>query len=979
MDKDLEMTTEYTEAEIPKEGFFERKFVPFVGRNWSWLLGVVLTFLFMLLVSIVTGVAPFGQNSFSTIDSMHQYVPFFAEYQQKIRGFESFFYSWDIGMGQNFLSLMMYYISCPLNIIMVFFTRKGIFSAFTFLVIGKMCFSAGAFGYWLSRRRPGKPSNNWLIPAFSVAFSLSNYMIGYNWNVMWLDCIMVLPLIILGMERIFRNESPRMYILALCYALFCNYYIGFMVCVFIAMWFLLHHHHSVGAFFSKGFAFLGYSLLSGGMAAVGLFTAFLGIMQTSSAGKGFPEMSWYGNIFTLLKQHFFLTEPIDTQSFDGGLNAYCGVFAILLFFLFLLCNRISLGERIRKLLIIAFFVVSFNNTVLNFFWHGFHDQYGIPNRFSFLYIFLLLSVGYEALMRVKQMAVWRLVAAAILSLGFFTLCYFFGKPKAILDGKWMAVITFALLTAAFVIILLRQRGKLKLVTSGVILLCLFTTEVMTNAALGIYRIDVANGAFYSEYESDMADAKAHMDEKDEREGTVFSRSDVAITRMLDEATYQGLRSIGTFCSTVDGQLVSTMGRLGCYEGANEFLFYGGNPVLNTLIGLQYTYVHKGDYAGIASYQKPVYENEKVSVYENEKVLPIGYMVGENILEWDPDTNDRYTGINRFAETLSGIAPVYWRQSPVMESSGENCDTWVSKGNDHLVNFRRDGSGKKFTVTGIFRIKESGIHVMDTRQNGARKVKYKRNGVEMGYARFQSQLFDLGYLKEGDKIEIAIEFDADASESGTVSIYDYLLHESNYKRMYDILSEQGLNVTKVRDGSLEGYVTAKEDGVLFTTIPYDKGWTVWVDGEKAEALAAGETFLSVKLTTGRHEIEMHYVSPGFWYGILISAVSWGIFILITVIWRKRRRISDGRQLLFADGKQEEAAERPEEGEEEVADVPEEGEEESAEFPEVSEEELLTEEVGEEPEDDLSQESSVEESQSEEGELSSQDIVEEEEEK
>ncbi|MBR3538409.1 MAG: YfhO family protein, partial [Eubacterium sp.] len=203
--------TDEQEPVVIRNGFFERKIVPFVGRNRSWQLGVVITFFFMIIVAVIMGVAPFGMNSFSTIDSMHQYVPFFSEFQQKLRGGESLFYTWDVGMGQNYLSLLMYYIACPLNLIMIFFTRKGIFAAFTVLVVFKISFSAGAFGYWLSRRRSGKPSNNWLIPAFSVAFALCNYMIGYNWNLMWLDCIMVLPLVTLGMERIFRNESPRMF------------------------------------------------------------------------------------------------------------------------------------------------------------------------------------------------------------------------------------------------------------------------------------------------------------------------------------------------------------------------------------------------------------------------------------------------------------------------------------------------------------------------------------------------------------------------------------------------------------------------------------------------------------------------------------------------------------------------------------------------------------------------------------------------
>ena len=127
---------------------FRSRLWAFAGRNWSWLLAVGIVFLFMVIVSVIMSVAPFGKNSFSCIDSIHQYVPFFSDYQRKVTGFESLFYSWNIGMGQNFLSLLLYYIASPLNLILLVVPRSGILSAFTFLVIFKLCFSAGAFGYW---------------------------------------------------------------------------------------------------------------------------------------------------------------------------------------------------------------------------------------------------------------------------------------------------------------------------------------------------------------------------------------------------------------------------------------------------------------------------------------------------------------------------------------------------------------------------------------------------------------------------------------------------------------------------------------------------------------------------------------------------------------------------------------------------------------------------------------------------------------
>ena len=867
-------------------------------RNWSWLLASLIVVIFFVLVAIVAGVAPFGKNSFSAIDSMHQYVPFFSDFQRKMWDGEGLFYTWNVAMGQNFLSLLLYYIASPLNVILLIFPRSGIFSAFTLILIIKMAFTAGSFGYWLSRRRGGH-SNSFMITGFSIAFALSNYMIGYNWNIMWLDCIMVLPLAILGLERIFRDESPKMYILALAYILYCNYYIAFIICIFLVLWFFAHRQGKVRDFFRHGFTFAGCSILSAGLSAFALLTAYTGIMQTASAGAEIPKQSWLTGFFDLLKQHFYLTEPIDTQSFDGGLNAYCGVFAILLFFVFLLNDRISVAERIRKLLLIVFLVVSFNSTLLNFVWHGFHDQYGIPNRFSFVYVFTLLTIGYEAFVRLKQTDTWRLVFAMILSVAFYVICWIKGNPSGQLSGTWMFILTMVFLIAYFIFMLLRQRCLMKVFTSGFVIFWIIFGEILSNGIVGYVAIDVANGEYYGKYTDSMKEAVEYVNEKDKQEGDLFSRSDQAMPRMLDEATYNGMRCMSTFCSTVNGHLVSTMGRLGCYEGANEFLFYGGNPVLNTLTDMKYIFVRNDDYAGIESRETPVFENKDVKVYENPYVLPIAYMTGEDILTWDPDSATRALGIMQFAEALSGEQNMYVLHTPELTSSGEECETWVTENRPHVVNFDAEDEHDAMKVTAAFTVGTSGIHVMETRQSGVKKITYKKNGVKMGHDRYQSQLFDLGYLNEGDKVELTFEFSADASDSGTISIFDYELNEAAFLRMYEKLSPGGMKVTKVSDGKLDGTVTAAEDGVLFTTIPYDKGWSVTVDGEKVETLTAGETFLALRLSAGTHEIQMRYISPGFLPGLAISLVCWAFFFLLCYIWRVRRKRREAAQLAAAE--------------------------------------------------------------------------------
>ena len=199
----------------------------FWSRNWSWIISTAVATVFMLVIMKILKVAPFGTYGFTLVDSIHQYVPFFSDYQDKLKTGGNLFYTWDVGMGQNFQSLLLYYMASPLNLIIAFVSRRHIMTVMSCLISLKMAISAGTFSFFLSRRK-GKCTNNMMIVALGLAYGLNNYMCGYMWNLMWLDSIMVLPLIILGYERLIKKKDPRLYTLALFYSLYCNYYISFI-------------------------------------------------------------------------------------------------------------------------------------------------------------------------------------------------------------------------------------------------------------------------------------------------------------------------------------------------------------------------------------------------------------------------------------------------------------------------------------------------------------------------------------------------------------------------------------------------------------------------------------------------------------------------------------------------------------------------------------------------------------------------------
>ena len=239
----------------------------FFKRNYVYSITLALAFTMMIGAWIIGDVGPFGGRCLIVVDGVHQYLPFFSEYQEKLQNFESLQFSFDVGMGNNFLSLWSYYLSSPLNLIVMLCTKSGLPMAMNIIISVKIILAAFCFAYFLMHA--GKnPKQNPGIIVFSLFYAFSSFVIGYYWNLMWLDCVFIFPIVILGMERLMRDGNSKTYILALLYSFICNYYISFMICIFLVLWFFTFHFDSVKQFLARGIRFAVASLTAAAMGAV---------------------------------------------------------------------------------------------------------------------------------------------------------------------------------------------------------------------------------------------------------------------------------------------------------------------------------------------------------------------------------------------------------------------------------------------------------------------------------------------------------------------------------------------------------------------------------------------------------------------------------------------------------------------------------------------------------------------------------------
>ncbi len=201
-----------------------------------FILSFLLPSLALILIFAVKEIYPFGDNSFLRTDMYHQYAPFFSEFADKLQNGGSLLYSWKIGAGSNFITLLAYYLCSPFNLLLVFLSKPAIIEFMTYLIVFKTGLCGLSMAWYLCRRFS---TRNICAALFAMGYALSGYMAAYSWNIMWLDCIWLAPLVLLGLELLVEENKGLMYCITLALSILTNYYISIMLCMFLVLYFFV--------------------------------------------------------------------------------------------------------------------------------------------------------------------------------------------------------------------------------------------------------------------------------------------------------------------------------------------------------------------------------------------------------------------------------------------------------------------------------------------------------------------------------------------------------------------------------------------------------------------------------------------------------------------------------------------------------------------------------------------------------------------
>ncbi len=237
-------------------------------------LSFFLPFFLLLGIYVLLGIAPFGDRVLLISDARGQYLSYFALYQELFAGKADFFYSFEKLLGGSLSGLYAYYLASPFNLLLLLFPKEQLAAGFDLMLLLKLSTCALTMGLYLRNTRGLRPSSL----LFTTAYALCGYNNAYAWCIMWIDAVLMLPLIALGIERLWKEEKPLLYVLSLGLAIISCFYTGYMLCLFSVLYFLwrvFSDTHSLRELpWRKLLHYALASLLAGGVSAVLLIPGF---------------------------------------------------------------------------------------------------------------------------------------------------------------------------------------------------------------------------------------------------------------------------------------------------------------------------------------------------------------------------------------------------------------------------------------------------------------------------------------------------------------------------------------------------------------------------------------------------------------------------------------------------------------------------------------------------------------------------------
>ncbi len=851
-----------------------------MSKKHAFLSSICILAMFITVLAM-EGIVPFGDKTFLMFDLKRQYVDYYAYYKTFLKGENNMFYSFSTTLGSGMMSFFSYYLMSPFLVILSLFEQSSMPLGVTVVIGLKLMLAAFVMDLFLQKNVPECGSIETLI--CSVSWGFCGYIFAHSMNMMWVDVVLMLPILVHCLQKVIDENKKAAYIFILFVMLIVNYYIAYQVLIFIVLWTLMRVlitgcERPVTALFRVFYSTFFAGLLSAVLlipTAVELLDSPKDITKMGGAltGSNLNVIDVLSKLPTLAYDNI---EPL-----FGYPQLFCGVILIFMVLMYFMSSGIPKKERIGMFALLAAFMISFCSDLLNVVWHAGMEPSGHPYREAFQCVFVMILCASKAFARLREEIsfVKVLISGALMTIMLFIIRngkYDHISPRTI----QVNLILIAAYTVGLLICVVLRKEEKKFFSAVLAVMLLANVCDLTANAMFTFNHQFYLGQSASEYKEVISHSKQAFDSVKEMDSS-FYRMETLNPRQQNDSlqfSYNGVTYYSSagliysryFCQRLgfnDDQLMTAYG-------------HDNTATSDSILGVKYI-VSDGTYPVHDSYEK-LSEGSR-DVYRNPYALTLA--VGCDNFDVtgisDPVKNSpdmkmpHVPDIDAFALQEDIYSRILGKDVSIFVDSdvqaGEMYQVEDKYNIDYKVKATRDGE-LYFYLSGLIgKIQSMSIYV-----DGEFLTTYGNAAC--------LQILNLGNKKAGDEILVTVQGESSDTDFGKAIFVteDISALEEAYKE-----AEAGkCQVTKVSSSHIT-IDTGANSGV-FLTVPFQRGWSVKVDGKKTDAIAIYDalTYIPLDGEKTEHHIDMKFTPVGFRLGIILNLI--GLIALIRIFLDERRR-------------------------------------------------------------------------------------------
>lgn len=782
------------------------------------------------------GIGPGCENTVLTSDLRGLYLSLYGAISDAGPGFNNLFHSMAGGLGGNIYGTVILCLS-PLDIIYSVVPLILIPTVLYFVILFKVGLCGISACIFLSHgKRTGLPAP--VVILFSCCYALMSYNIMYYMVPMWYDCVFLLPLLALTLEKVIKGEKSPAFIVLTAICIIDDYYIAYMAVIAIIIYFLFRLAEEglkIRDFIRRTLCFALHGLIAAGISMFVILPAWLDLQRGKIAENGniAAGLAIKNTILDVFKS--FIPGSYAGMNFNASPNIFCGTVVAILALIWLIYGFKNIRARIAGLFVIAFYFASFIIGDLDRMWHGFREPICFSVRYAFTFSFFMIVFavrGYESICRIRE-RMPRIIRGIVLS----------------------AVCIFSAVELYF--------------NAGSVLRCLFNESGFTA---------------YEEYEKTI-DIYDHLLSADDlrSDGTYGRIANTTMFTGFDGALF-GYSGFARFSSSYNyyvSELLRDLGFASAYHGTGD---KGMTPASLGLFDTGYVITRSED---ASDYYEPVYEYNGYKLLRNVRSLPFAYAINDSvdpvIFGTDPYLNQNIVYGELFGNGYAVENGIYSEVDLSFTGEEENVPDGVDSSEKYV--FTAENSGHYFLGVGYM---NEVVYVYELRdeKGNLKPLKIIRDYVfdgetgEYGNGQY-SYCVDLGYLEKGTPHTLTLMSSNDVIGASKV----YYFNDELYR---EILSRaEGFEIKRMDKKGIVLNGSLSDNSDVLITLPCEDGYMVYVDGVRTGYSSYRNTLMVIRVSQGEHEIVIKYFPPGLAVGILISLLSMSVFLLYSYYPGKRK--------------------------------------------------------------------------------------------